>query len=375
MPTVSIVLPTYNGSQYIRQSLASIIGQTYTDWELIIVDDCSTDHTLEIAHEYECRDSRITVIHNEINRKLPEALNIGFHYSKGKYLTWTSDDNMYLPEALAVMVKYLDESDTPMVCAGEYIVDEFGQVRPEIIRRYEDCELYLHNIIGACFLYRREVWDIIGTYDTDLFGAEDYDYWLRIKKKYGKIERINNILYKYRSHRDSLSFSKKDAILSVLIKLRRKHIDFLLDNLKEKEDLLRSFYYELLETNSIQEADIREKIFDYLPDLKNDRVSTAGKYIVFGAGEYGEKAFRILNEDMYSFADNNPDKVGAQKNGKKILSFEEMVSLAGQFNIMIAVYYDKVPQLFHQLSENGIHQYCTLQTYMAEYGDGIAWTS
>ena len=126
MPTVSIVLPTYNGSQYIRESLDSIIKQTCTDWELLIVDDCSSDHTLEIAREYASRDARITVIHNEVNRKLPSALNIGFAHAKGKYLTWTSDDNRYLPEALSVMAEYLDNSDAPMVCAGEHAMDAAG---------------------------------------------------------------------------------------------------------------------------------------------------------------------------------------------------------------------------------------------------------
>ena len=373
MPTVSIVLPTYNGSQYIRESLDSIIGQTCADWELLIVDDCSSDHTLEIAQEYASRDARITVIHNEVNRKLPSALNIGFAHARGKYLTWTSDDNRYLPESLTVMAEYLDNSDAPMVCAGEHAMDAAGNVRSEIIRIYKDEEICLHNMVGACFLYRREVLDSIGNYDTELFGAEDYDYWLRVKQKYGRIARIDKILYEYRFHGDSLSFSQKDDVLSVLIKLRRKHWKFLFENIKVKEDLLCSFYYELMETYSEQDKNMRKAVLSALPDLNNDRIGLKGKYIVLGAGEYGEKALQILNEDLVYFADNDPDKVGMQKNGKIILSFNEMISMSDQFDIMIAVHYYKVPQLLRQLSESGIRRYCTIQAYMAERGKGIAW--
>ena len=118
---------------------------------------------------------------------------------------------------------------------------------------------------------------------------------------------------------------------------------------------------------------MRKAVLSVLPDLNNDRTGPKGKYIVLGAGEYGEKAQQILNEDLVYFADNDPDKAGKQKNGKTILSFNEMISMSDQFDIMIAVYYYKVPQLLRQLSESGIRRYCTIQAYMAERGRGIAW--
>ena len=105
MPKVSIVLPTYNGEEYIRQSIDSIRNQTFEDWELIIVNDYSTDGTSLIIREYEKKDSRIIVIENSENKKLPASLNIGFRSATGKYFTWTSDDNRYLPNALQCMVE------------------------------------------------------------------------------------------------------------------------------------------------------------------------------------------------------------------------------------------------------------------------------
>lgn len=116
MPRVSIVLPTYNGERYIRASIESILNQTYKDWELIIVNDASIDSTIDIVNEYVQRDSRIRVITNSTNKKLPESLNIGFESTSGEYLTWTSDDNMYKPKAIEFMVNHLDNhSDVDMV--------------------------------------------------------------------------------------------------------------------------------------------------------------------------------------------------------------------------------------------------------------------
>ena len=97
---VSIIMPSYNTGKFIKETINSVLNQTYNNWELIIVDDCSTDDTLSIANKYSSMDKRIHVIHNEVNKKLPASLNIGFRRAEGKYLTWTSDDNMYVSDAL-----------------------------------------------------------------------------------------------------------------------------------------------------------------------------------------------------------------------------------------------------------------------------------
>ena len=84
--------PVYNGANHIADSINSIINQTYQNWELIVVNDCSTDNTLEICSELSEKDSRIRVISNKKNLKLPNTLNAGFDAATGDYYTWTSDD-------------------------------------------------------------------------------------------------------------------------------------------------------------------------------------------------------------------------------------------------------------------------------------------
>ena len=97
---ISIVLPVYNGERFLRESIDSVLAQTYTNWELLIVDDCSTDNTAAIVHEYVQKDSRVQYYKNEKNLRLPRNLNRGFSLARGDYLTWTSDDNVFWPTAL-----------------------------------------------------------------------------------------------------------------------------------------------------------------------------------------------------------------------------------------------------------------------------------
>src|SRR5512137_2512935 len=104
-PLVSIVLPTYKRAHVLPHAISSVLNQTYTNLELVIVDDNSPDDTLEVVKLF--NDSRIHYVKNEPNLKLPRALNRGFSLARGEYLTWTSDDNLYAPTAIERMVDAL----------------------------------------------------------------------------------------------------------------------------------------------------------------------------------------------------------------------------------------------------------------------------
>ena len=97
---VSVVLPVYNGAKRVSKAIESVLSQSYTNLELIIVNDCSTDNTMEVLRGYADKDSRIKVYENEVNQKLPRTLNNGFSHVEGDYLTWTSDDNTYKLNAI-----------------------------------------------------------------------------------------------------------------------------------------------------------------------------------------------------------------------------------------------------------------------------------
>lgn len=213
-PQVSIVLPVYNGERFLKQAIESCLSQSLNDWELIIVDDGSTDRTAEIIAYYVHADPRISSCRHEINQYLPAALNSGFSKARGDYLTWTSDDNLFLPQTLEVMKTYLDSHPpVDIVYAGFTIIDEQGVVAEE--RPPLPLEgLLVNNVIGACFMYRKKVQQQLEGYRTDRFLAEDYDFWLRASHQF-RIEPLYRQLYLYRRHEGSLSATRRaDIFLS-----------------------------------------------------------------------------------------------------------------------------------------------------------------
>lgn len=212
MPKVSIVLPTYNGEKYIEESVMSCLNQTMTDIELIIIDDCSNDNTPHILENLAKQDSRIRVYRNEENLKLPASLNKGFDLASGEYLTWTSDDNLYLENAIEVMVSKLDTNkDINIVYSNVILIDELGN-RVGIKKMLPPENILRRNCINACFMFTKEVFQKLNGYDTSLFLVEDYDFWLRAAEEY-KFLYIDQELYMYRVPEGSLSSTKKYKIL------------------------------------------------------------------------------------------------------------------------------------------------------------------
>ncbi len=225
---ISIVLPTYNGDRYIRQSIDSIVGQTLQEWELIIVDDASTDQTAEIAEKYSMKDKRIRVIHNTENKKLPESLNIGFADAVGDFYTWTSDDNAYRADAFEIMQNALDRNrDVDIVFCDYTIIDSKDYMICDMVAGPIE-ELPLENTMGASFLYRKEVHSGLSGYDTNKFLVEDYDFWLRAYWKYHFLH-LDEAPYYYRVHASTLTARRKKEISDATKKLLCENIQKISD--------------------------------------------------------------------------------------------------------------------------------------------------
>ncbi len=364
MPLISVVLPTYNGEKYISQSIESIIKQTLTDWELIIVNDNSTDNTVEIVEKYMRQDRRIKVIHNIKNQMLPMSLNIGFHNSCGKFLTWTSDDNLYLESAFEVMYRELisDES-CPMVCANMQIIDEKGENIESFV---VSDEIWFHNCIGACFLYKRNVYEKIGDYNQDLFLVEDYDYWMRILLEYRSIKCLSKCLYLYRRHSDSLSESKICNVIKQRIHFRAKYLGVILNHMGDNVDEVYKMYFDFLDYEN-SDLSIRQ-IAKFLPEFQSDvnfKIKNK-QLLIFGAGYYGDLAFELLSDQIIAYADNDEKKVGSFKNGIQVLSFKDAVegAISEKWDILIAVSKNKCFDIMHQLWCSGVNNYCSYEHYM-----------
>lgn len=354
MPKVSIVLPTYNGGKYLRESIDSVISQTFTDWELIIVNDCSTDSSLSIANEYAEKDNRIRVISNEVNKKLPRSLNVGFDNADGDYLTWTSDDNMYLPEAIEKMVNYLDcYSNEYMVCAGINIISENG----DFIRSgqaYDNVLMMSGNCVGACFMYKKKVLLDIGGYDPDYFLVEDYEYWLRILTEYGNIGYIDEILYNYRSHGDSLTVTRRKDVLFNDGRLKMAYFDTIVSVLAERKDLLCSIYYRIHFYYSDNKS-ITDKFVEYIPEIRIDiEPKKDRKTIVYGAGKIGRYYAKYNIDNICFFVDRNEALVGTTIENKEIMPLDKLYDYKDKYNIVIAAGFNNIYSFLCTLIQMGI---------------------
>lgn len=223
MTSISVVLPTYNRAHWLPRAVESILAQDTADWELIIVNDCSTDDTAAVAERLTAQDSRIRVIHNTVNRKLPTSLNVGFAAATGEYFTWTSDDNLYRPSALRVLSSALDaHADVGVVYSALTLIDGEDQpigTRPTLPMHY----LTFKNVVGASFMYRRAVHETLNGYDEQLFLVEDYDFWLRASVRF-KLLGLKDDLYLARMHDQNLTISRKQEITLAREKLLLHHL-------------------------------------------------------------------------------------------------------------------------------------------------------
>jgi glycosyltransferase involved in cell wall biosynthesis len=213
MPKVSVILPCYNGSRWISQSIESVLAQTYKDFELIIVDDRSTDNSREIISSY-LYDERVHYIYQE-NRGFSGALNRGIRESRGAFIGFIGQDDLYMPNKLQVQVKYFNEhKDADLIHSNYCSVDSSGRiirVRDIKIPRFSSKEklieyLFINNFIGfETALVKRRCFDKVGLFDERMVGFSDHDMWLRIAGEFN-IAYIDLILVKKREH--ELQFSK-----------------------------------------------------------------------------------------------------------------------------------------------------------------------
>ncbi|HEX4846621.1 MAG TPA: glycosyltransferase family A protein [Novosphingobium sp.] len=225
-PAISLVLPVHNGARYLEAALDSILTQTFTDFELIAVDDCSSDSTPAILARYAAADRRVRVLTNAENLRLPASLNRGFAAARGAWYSWTSDDNLLRP---AMLQRLWDAAQAQPGCAvihSDYTVIDADGAPLRQVRVGRADQLLLGNGIGCSFLYRAEVHHALGGFDEHLFGLEDYDFWIRAARQF-RFHPLHEDLYLYRRHDGSLTDRRAKQISRMANKVLRPEMDAL----------------------------------------------------------------------------------------------------------------------------------------------------
>ena len=219
---VTIVLPVFNGEDMVAESIESVLRQTYSSIELIIINDGSTDKTPDIIDKYAGLDQRIRVFHQE-NKKLPLTLSRGMNLARGEFLTWTSADNVMHDNCIEILVQYLKEHDDVGMAFGNIALindrgqhifyDSFpwyqrGQDDPTVYLPHCTLELntYPNNTICAAFMYRKSIAMVVGEYSQFRYTLEDYDYWMKINELFPlRHIECDDAIYDYRMHEKSLT--------------------------------------------------------------------------------------------------------------------------------------------------------------------------
>ena len=207
---VSIIIPCYNASLFIEQTIQSVLSQTYSEWEMLIVDDCSTDGSDRIINEYVKQDKRIKYYKTSSSSGSPVLpRNIAIEKAFGKYIAFLDSDDIWLPTKLEEQLKLFDDDKVAVVYSNYEKINEKGDRSDRIIKA--PAEVDYHNLLKS-----NVIGNLTGIYDTGKVGKvycqnihhEDYILWLSILKKGFIAKNTNTVTALYRVRNNSVSSNK-----------------------------------------------------------------------------------------------------------------------------------------------------------------------
>lgn len=252
METISVLIPTYNVVRWVKESILSILNQTYTKLEIIIVDDYSTDGTYEVLEAIAQTDQRVQLYRNDINRKIVHTLNFALSKAKGKYIARHDGDDVALPTRLEYQLEYLKSKKLDLVGTQMIPINEEGQIigavssLPVGINNIKKTAIY-SSPITHIWIAKKDIYDRLGGY-REVPYAEDYDFVLRAIDEGYQCDNTPIALMKIR-HRsgntsDVASLAQRKGALYAL-KLHMQRIDSQTDryNSRDCEKLLVSNWF------------------------------------------------------------------------------------------------------------------------------------
>ncbi|MEZ2239030.1 glycosyltransferase [Microcoleus sp.] len=223
-PEVSVIIPAYNGDRYIVQAVESVLNQTYTNWEIIVIDDGSQDETHQVLHPYL---DKINYIYQQ-NQGVAAARNRACELAQGEFLAFLDADDYFLPSKLEKQLACFDADPAlDMVQTGWFIVDETGQNISDIQPWLQTPKLDLKSFIiykcvrPSAMMVRRKWWEYLGGFDSHFPLAEDLDFALRLTLKGGKAVWLEEILTCYRQHSFSLMSSGLPLMINTEILMEK----------------------------------------------------------------------------------------------------------------------------------------------------------
>ena len=273
-PKVSVIMPAYNSEKYVGEAIESILKQTFADFELIVLNDGSTDKTPDIIKKYAQKDKRIKFIDNSKNQGFIKSLNQCLDVATGEYIAKMDSDDISLPNRLEKQVKYLDEHPDVGLVGGSYQV--FGQREatitfPKVIK-FLDLQRWCCT---SMFMLRKSIIDQNNLrFRLEYLHAEDYDFYCRFIR-YAAIHNIEDVLCLYRWHGENVSNKYNEIQLRNSDKIRQEMLDFLTSDLL----LQKKINEVLLPQNRTHKA--KYYLFSFIPLLRIKQKGNKTKYYLF----------------------------------------------------------------------------------------------
>lgn len=231
---VSIIVPCFNQAQYLDEALQSVLDQTYTNWECIVVNDGSTDNTEEVAKMWTEKDSRFKYLFQE-NKGLSSTRNFGITHANGEFILPLDADDKISPTYVALSAEAFQQDTSLKVvyCKAEKFGDESGIWR---LQTFSLINLARYNMIFCSAMFKKRDWELVGGYDINLiYGLEDWEFWIALLKNGGNVKCLDEIGFYYRIKNNSMARIIKNEEREFSENyVSKKHIELYSEKLKLK---------------------------------------------------------------------------------------------------------------------------------------------
>lgn len=297
-PDISVIMSVYNGETYLKEAIESVINQTFKNWELIVINDYSTDSTSKILAEFASTDERVKVYPNEVNLRLPTSLNKAISLSSGKYIARMDADDICLPDRLEKQYKFMEENPDVALSSCRFMTVKNGVYMSGGAGGRCDFEalkallLVVNPILHPGVIAKAEVMKEFN-YDTTLTCTEDLELWTRMVMANKKIQILPECLLIYRLHDKQITSTTLERQHTEVLKIEQKYYDSLLREMdeemqkfyisgiyfKENADIHRFFEYakwlKRVNNKSFDDDGINYALFEILAEYKRCGVSKA----------------------------------------------------------------------------------------------------
>lgn len=378
-PKVSIVIPVYNGENYMREAIDSALAQTYENCEVIVVNDGSIDHTEEIAKSY---GDRIKYF-SKSNGGVSTALNVGIEHMTGEYFCYLPHDDIFHPDKVKIQMDAILKSGDEMsiVWSGwNYYYSKSGQRKKAALPIWSSKRNVIRGVYPLFFglvntvtvMLSKKYFEIVGKFDPLLYTSQDYDMWFRTFRMHDTIY-IDQELVDYRIHDLQGTEMDPEYMRNCQEMAMKMLTQVTVDEIEHAFASEYAFYYGMVKYYAMMEwqscleyakskfaAASEPKDADYFrTKLKNDlyEIASSDKIVLYGAGGNGKRLLRDLQSrgiDIFAWCDSDMSKHGKEIEGQICMSPKELK----EAHCLTIVTIDEPEELKKELKAQGV-QYVT----------------